>query len=197
MLLAPHHQQLTYSTQTRTCTQSKLNFQQSPLKRYRRLCEGRRQGKHQEKTVVWHILVEIPKFLETLAQLFNACIDTGYNPSHLQRSITVVLRKLGKSDYQLAKSYGPVALLNTLGKFLEAVDRAKDQLCSWNQRLTPTDTLGGRKGVSTDHVIRILIDRIKDAWGKGKAVGTLFLLDVSGAYDNISHARLLHPFQTA
>ncbi|KAJ5124055.1 reverse transcriptase [Penicillium bovifimosum] len=40
-----------------------------------------------------HKLIELPVILETLVQLFTACIDTGYNPSPFQRSITVVLRK--------------------------------------------------------------------------------------------------------
>ncbi|KAJ5145644.1 uncharacterized protein N7515_000208 [Penicillium bovifimosum] len=61
---------------------------------------------------LWHKLIGVPVILETLVQLFNACINTGYNPSHFQRSITVVLRKQGKSDYQPANSFRSVALLN-------------------------------------------------------------------------------------
>jgi hypothetical protein len=37
-----------------------------------------------------------------------------------------------------------------------------------------------------------MIDRIKTAWGKGKPVVPLLMLDVSGAYDNASHDCLLH-----
>ncbi|KAJ5751584.1 zinc knuckle domain protein [Penicillium odoratum] len=52
--------------------------------------------------------------------------------------------------------------------------------------------LGGRRGISTDHAIHIIIDRIKTSWGKGKPVVSLLMLDVGGAYDNVSHERLLH-----
>lgn len=127
-----------------------------------------------------------------LSQLFNACVRTGYNQKHFQRSITVVLRKQGKDDYQLAKSYRPVALLNTLGTFLKAIIAQRISYAVETESLLPKNHLGGRRGVSTDHAIHIIIDRIKLAWGKGSPVVSLLLLDVSGAYDNVSHARLLH-----
>ncbi|OQD73321.1 hypothetical protein PENANT_c211G00669, partial [Penicillium antarcticum] len=58
--------------------------------------------------------------------------SSKYRPSHFQRSITVVLRKQGKSDYQLAKPYRPVALLNTLGKFLDRVPAAARRLRAYD-----------------------------------------------------------------
>jgi ribonuclease HI len=153
---------------------------------------GKAPGEDGIPNSLWHKLIEIPVILETLLQLFNACIRTGYNPSHFQRSITVVLRKQGKGDYQLAKSYRPVALLNTLGKFLESVIARRISYAVENEGLLPRTHLGGRRGISTDHAIHIIIDRIKTAWGKGKPVVSLLMLDVSGAYDNVSHDRLLH-----
>ena len=141
---------------------------------------------------LWHKLIGIPSVLQVLEHMFNACIRTGYNPTHFQRSITVVLRKQGKSDYQLAKSYRPVALLNTLGKFLEAVIARRISYAVETEGLLPKTHLGGRRGISTDHAIHIMVDRIKLAWGKGKPVVSLLMLDVSGAYDNVSHDRLLH-----
>ncbi|OQE71313.1 hypothetical protein PENNAL_c0107G01286, partial [Penicillium nalgiovense] len=153
---------------------------------------GKAPGEDGIPNSLWHKLIEIPVILETLVQLFNACVYTGHNPSHFQRSITVVLRKQGKSDYQLAKSYRPVALLNTLGKFLEAVIARRISYAVETEGLLPRTHLGGRRGISTDHAIHIIIDRIKTSWGKGKPVVSLLMLDVSGAYDNVSHDRLLH-----
>ncbi|KAI3184976.1 hypothetical protein DTO027I6_9891 [Penicillium roqueforti] len=153
---------------------------------------GKAPGEDGIPNSLWHKLIEIPVILETLVQLFNACVYTGHNPSHFQRSITVVLRKQGKSDYQLAKSYRPVALLNTLGKFLEAVIARRISYAVETEGLLPRTHLGGRRGISIDHAIHIIIDRIKTSWGKGKPVVSLLMLDVSGAYDNVSHDRLLH-----
>jgi hypothetical protein len=44
---------------------------------------------------------------------------------------------------------------------------------------------------STEHAIHMLVEKIHNAW-KHKEVTSLLLLDVSGAFDNVSHPRLLH-----
>jgi hypothetical protein len=58
-------------------------------------------------------------------------------------------------------------------------------------RLFPSRHTGGRKLASTEHTIHFLLQRIHQAWAQGK-VASLLLLDVSGAYDNVSRERLLH-----
>ena len=68
-----------------------------------------------------HRALAIPAFLSHLTNLFNACLQLGYYPEHFQKSTTVVLRKPGKLDYADPKAYRPIALLNTIGKALEAV----------------------------------------------------------------------------
>lgn len=141
----------------------------------------------------WHKIVGIPVVLDTLYQIYNACIRMGYNPSHFQKSITVVLRKRGKDrDYRIPKSYRPVALPNTLGKFLEAIVTRGISYAMEAEGLLPRSHLGGRKGISTDHAIQIVLDRIRRAWGEGFEVVFMLLLGVSGAYDNAHHWRLLH-----
>ncbi|KAJ5159355.1 reverse transcriptase [Penicillium coprophilum] len=140
---------------------------------------------------LWHKLIEIPAVLDTISRIYNACVRLGTNPSHFQKSITVVLRKAGKRDYQLAKSYRPVALLNTLGKFLEAVIARRISYAVETEGLLPDTHLGGRKGISVDHAIQGIIGRIRRAWGHNK-VASILMLDVSGAYDNVSHKRLIH-----
>jgi hypothetical protein len=130
----------------------------------------------------------MPVVLNTLYKIFNACVRTGYNPTHFQQSITVVADR----DYRTPKAYRPVALLNTLGKFLEAIIAQRISYTIKSHGLLPTSHLGGRKRISTDHAIQIILDRIRKAWGTGLAVVSMLLLDVSSAYDNAHHARLLH-----
>lgn len=142
---------------------------------------------------LWHKLIAVTKVREMLYQLFNACVRTGYNPKQFQKSITVVLRKPGEErDYCIPKSYRPVALLNTLGKILEAVIAKRISHAVEEYGLLPDTHLGGRKGISTDHAVQLMIDRIRTSWGRGLPVVSLLLLDVVGAYDNVSHARLQH-----
>ena len=59
-------------------------------------------------------------------------------------------------------------------------------------QLLPPTHIGGRKARSTEHAIHLLIERIYEAWNRADGeVASLLLLDVSGAFDNVSHERLL------
>ncbi|PWI64463.1 hypothetical protein PCL_10441 [Purpureocillium lilacinum] len=114
-------------------------------------------------------------------------------PAALQKAITVVLRKQGKEkgDDAHPKAYRPIALLNTLGKILEAIVASRLAYLADVHQLLPSRHTGGRKLASTEHAIHLLLQRIYQAWFEGK-VASLLLLDVSGAYDNVSRERLLH-----
>jgi hypothetical protein len=48
-------------------------------------------------------------------------VGQGVHPNHFKSVCTVMLKKPGKSDYSSPSAYRPIALLNTLGKTLEAV----------------------------------------------------------------------------
>ena len=46
---------------------------------------------------------------------------------------------------------------------------------------------------STEHALHAVTSKIYEAWDqKTSQVASLLLLDVSGAFDNVSHIRLLH-----
>ena len=129
--------------------------------------------------------------LPHLKVLFNACLRLGYCPAHFRDAVTVVLRKPGKDDYAQPKSYRPIALLNTLGKALEAVIANRLAYLADTHGLLPSRHTGGRKLASAEHAMHFLLQRIHRAWSEGK-VASLLLLDVSGAYDNVCRERLLH-----
>ena len=129
--------------------------------------------------------------LPTLHRLFNASWNIGYFPRHFRHSITVVLRKPGKEDYSQPKAYRPIALLNTVGKAMEAVIGTRLMYLAEKFNLLPINHTGGRKMASTEHAIHSLLTRVHQAWDR-KQVASLLLLDISGAFDNVSHPRLLH-----
>ncbi|KAJ5638941.1 hypothetical protein N7528_001331 [Penicillium herquei] len=141
---------------------------------------------------VWKLLLSgCVKFGHILTSIFDACVRVGYNPRHFQESTTVTLRKGGPRDYRVPKSYRPIALMNTLGKLLEAVVATRISYAVEEHSLLPKTHLGGRKGISVDHAMQLILSEVREAWGMEKKVSML-LLDVSGAYDNVSHTRLLH-----
>ncbi|EGU72833.1 hypothetical protein FOXB_16658, partial [Fusarium oxysporum f. sp. conglutinans Fo5176] len=128
-----------------------------------------------------------------LTKIFNQSLALGYYPEHFRQSTTVVLRKPGKDNYTVPKAYRPIALLNTTGKIMEAVIAKRLSYIAETHGLLPDTHMGGRKLRSTEHALHLIIDKIYDAWNTGQGkVASLLLLDVSGAFDNISHARLLH-----
>ena len=128
-----------------------------------------------------------------LTRAFNQSLRLGYCPAHFRESTTVVLRKPGKDNYTAPKSYRLIALMNTIGKIMDAViARRLSYLAETHQVLPPTH-MGGRKMRSTEHALHAVTKKIYEAWDqKPGQVASLLLLDVSGAFDNVSHARLLH-----
>jgi ribonuclease HI len=144
---------------------------------------------------VWRALTAVPAFIQALKMLFNACIYLGHNPQHFQISTTVVLRKAAPRDFRLPKSYHPIALLSTLGKVLESIIASRVSWALEEYGLLPKGHLGGRKGVSIDHAIQLILDEVHRAWGHGHKASML-LLDISRAFDNVSHQRLIHNIQT-
>ena len=104
-----------------------------------------------------------------------------------------MIRKPDKDDYTVPKAYRPIALLNTIGKIMDAIIAKRISYVTEAHQLLPKTHIGGRKARSTDHAIYIILEKIYKTWNMPEeTVASLLLLDVSGAFDNVSHARLLH-----
>lgn len=128
-----------------------------------------------------------------LVRIFNQSLALGYCPSHFRESTIVVLRKPGKPNYATPKAYRPIALLNTVGKVMDAIIAKRLSYITEKHQMLPPTHVGGRKRRSTEHALHLITDEIYGAWNTGSGkVASLLLLDVSGAFDNVSHQRLLH-----
>jgi ribonuclease HI len=128
-----------------------------------------------------------------LTRIYNWSLRLEYCPAHFRQSTTIVLRKPGKDDYTVPKAYRPIALLNTIGKLMDSIIARRISYVTETHQLLPSTHIGGRKGRSVDHTLHTIIEKIYEAWNSPEPqVASLLLLDVSGAFDNISHARLLH-----
>ena len=133
------------------------------------------------------------EILPQLTRLFQACIDLGYHPREFKIANTIVLRKPGKDDYTEPKLYRPIALLSTLGKALEAVVAKRLSDFAEKHNLLPPEQMGARRGRSTEIALETIVNAVHTVWGSGKQyVASLLSLDVAGAFDNVSHERLLH-----
>ncbi len=126
-----------------------------------------------------------------LLHIIKAIIDKGLYYDPWRESTTVVLCKPGKPNYQLAKAYRPIALINTLAKVVTDIVATDISYLAEKFELIPKTHFGGRPGRSTIDVLHYLTHRIKEAWRKKKVVSVLFL-DIEGAFPNAVKKRLVH-----
>ena len=133
----------------------------------------------------------LPALLPSLVWFFNQCIRLGHHPINYKHSMTKALRKPGKDDYSQPKAYRPIALLSTMGKALESVIASRLLYSAERFDLLPKSHFGRRKGTTTEHAMHTLIEKIHSTWRQDR-VCSLLCLDVSGAFDNVNHPRLLH-----
>ena len=119
---------------------------------------------------------------------------TVYHPRWL-KSITLVLRKIRKSSYDVAKSYHPIGLIDTIPKVLSTLCSKHISYLSEKHGLLPASQFGGRLGQNTSDAMILMVHKIKDAWRNGKVVAVLFL-DVQSAFPNTVKEQLLHNMRT-
>ena len=132
-------------------------------------------------------------FLPHFVYLFQACIDLGYHPKEFWTANTIVLKKPRKEDYSLAESYRPIALLDTLGKALETIFTQRLSDLAETHDLLPAQQMGARRGRSTETALELLVESVHTVWHCSKKnAASLLSLDVAGAFDYVSHPRLLH-----
>ena len=131
--------------------------------------------------------------LKAITRLFQACIDQGYHPRIFKEANTIILKKPKKPDYSEPKAYRPIALLDTVGKALESIISRRLSTLAEKHKLLPDQQMGARKGRSVETALETLTESVHTIWNqRHKKVASLLSLNVAGAFDNVSHERLLH-----
>ena len=92
----------------------------------------------------------------SLACLFDACYKQGYHPKLFKKANTVVLKKPGKDNYSDAKSYRPIALLDTIGKILEEIVAKRLSDIAEANNFLPKNQMGARRNRSTETALELL-----------------------------------------
>jgi len=134
----------------------------------------------------------LPTIKHFLVNLFNECLRHGYCPSHFRSYTTVVIRKPGKDDYTDPNAYRPIALLNTIGKVMEAILAARISYLVERHHLLPKNHIGGRRGRSCELALHLIMEKVHARWRAGDRVASLLTLDQTGAFPNVNHKRLIH-----
>jgi hypothetical protein len=100
----------------------------------------------------WHILKHLVLDAEVLANItkvVDSLISSGSWPQTLKESLTVVIPKPNKTDFTVAKSYRPIALLNTFAKLVTKVLASKMQSDACLHSLLHPFQMGGIQKRST------------------------------------------------
>ena len=103
----------------------------------------------------------------------------------------MVLRKIGKAAYDLAKAYRPIGLLDTMGKLHGTLSAESLSYIAEKHNLLPKCQFGGRPGCNTTDVMLLVTQCIKHAWQNGKVAAALFL-DLQGTFPNLVKEQLIH-----
>ncbi|EAQ85226.1 hypothetical protein CHGG_09240 [Chaetomium globosum CBS 148.51] len=138
--------------------------------------------------MVWRQLWPVVK--DRVLHLFRTSLRDGDIPSQWKNAKIIPLKKPGKSDYTLAKSWRPISLLSTLGKILEAVIAERLSHAVETCGLLPANHFGARKRRSTEQALLLLQEHIYKAW-RARKVLSLISFDVKGAYNGVFKDRLL------
>ena len=128
-----------------------------------------------------------------LAELFNACLCIEYHPKEFKEPKKIILRKPQKPRYDSPRSYRPIALLKTMGKFLEILIANQISKVAKDFNLLLDEQMGARPKRSTISAFELITEQIHNLRGRNKnRVASHLRLDISGAFDNVSHERLIH-----
>ena len=133
-----------------------------------------------------------------LAEAFTAAARLGHYPKIRKSTTTVALRKDGKADYSLTNSYCPIALENTIAKVYEKLLATQIAKEAEERSLLPPTQIGARLKRSTLSALELIDETVRTAWkGKRKKrnIVSMLSLDISSAYPNTSHERLLYMLQ--
>ena len=137
----------------------------------------------------------VETIINHLYYIYRAVLELDAYPSRWLTILTIVLRKAGKTAYNMAKSYRPIGLLDTLGKLFSALVAADLSYLVEKHNLLPPNQFGGRPSRCTTDAMHLLVQKIKDAW-RAKKVASILFLDIQAAFPNTVKERLLHDVET-
>lgn len=105
--------------------------------------------------------------------------------------ITLVLRKIGKLTYNVAKSYCPIGLIDTIPNVFSTLCSKHILYLAEKHNLFPPTQFGSRPGRNTTDAILLVAYKIKNAW-RGCKLAVAQFLNVQGAFSHMVKEQLIH-----
>ena len=167
-------------------SQSQTNvtiFDGGPFARCQSLKE--QQSSRPRRYALWHFGEAT---LRWLLQMMNSILKKQKFPKLWRKSKVIAILKPGK-DSTLPKSYRPISLLCHTYKLFERM--ILNRLNPLIETMIIDQQAGFRPGKSTTGQLLNLTQHIEDGYEQSVVTGTVFV-DLSAAYDTISHKLLLN-----
>ena len=124
-----------------------------------------------------------------LAKFFNDCMKDGLFPDELKLGKVTPIYK--KDNEELFENYRPISTLPVFGKILEKLIYSRLYSFLIAKGIITENQFGFRKGHSTSHALNHSTTYIQSLLNDKKHVLGIFL-DLSKAFDTISHSQLLY-----
>ena len=137
----------------------------------------------------------IKTIIDHLYYIYRAVLELDTYYSRWLTILTIVLRKAGKTTYNVAKLNRPIGLLNTLGKLFSALVVANLSYLMDKHNLLPPNQFRGRPGRCTTDAMHLVVQKTKDAW-RAKKVASILFLNIQVAFPNTVKECLLHNMKT-
>ena len=102
-----------------------------------------------------------------ILSLANACISLHHWPRNFKESVSIIIPKLGKPAYDTPKAFGPIVLLNTLGKLIEKMIAKWLQFDTVRYGILHPNQLRGVAQRSTEDAGVFLTHLVWAGWAKG------------------------------
>lgn len=97
-----------------------------------------------------------------------------YWPKEFKSAKVIPIPKAGKSPDK-ACNYRPISLLNTIGKIMEKLLLIRIETHATNNDIINAAQFGFRKGFSTTHQLKRVVDHIKKHKQARKSTGAIFM----------------------
>ena len=140
-----------------------------------------------------HVVKKASKIISpVLSMLYNDCIQKGTFPDKLKTGKISPIYK--KDNEELLENYRPVSTLPIFGKIFEKIIFARMYSFITSQGILYENQYGFRKQHSTTHAINYSVSHVNKLIREKQHVLGIFI-DLSKAFDTISHEKLLYKLE--
>jgi len=121
-----------------------------------------------------------------ILNIADTCFNLGYWSFHFKQSISIIIPKPNKSQYNTSKAFCPIVLLNTLSKLIEKVISHHIQFQTVQSTVLHPNQLGEIIQRSTTDAGLFLIHTIHAGWIKHLKM-SIVAFDIAQFFPSLNH----------